>query len=82
MDQDRCCPPVQQVSYLADVAQVEVSPAAQGVDMVSHAEGPIQQSVNVPPSLRRRHLAVTDSNVGGVYFGAVVIGADDHCFRL
>ena len=42
------CPPVQQVSYLADVPQVEVRPAAQGVHVTPHAECLIQLSSNVP----------------------------------
>ena len=55
------------MAYLADVAQVEVNPATQGVDILPHAEGPIQQIASVPHSLSRLNLAVTDSNVGDVH---------------
>ena len=41
--------------------------------MLPRAQGPIQQSVNVPYSLSRLNLAVADLNVGDVHFGAVVM---------
>ena len=52
--------------------------------MLPHAEGPIQQSADVPQSLSRLNLAVTNSNVGDVHLGpgAVVMGADKHCLHL
>ena len=48
MNKRCCCPPVQQVPYLADVPQVEVRPAAQRVYETPHAECLIQLSSNVP----------------------------------
>ena len=70
------------MAYLADVAQVDVSSATQGVDMLPHAKGRIQQSANVPQSLSRFNLLVADLTVGEVHLEAVVMGADDHYFCL
>ena len=48
MNKRCCCPPVQQAPYLADVPQIEVRPAAQGVGVTHHADCLMQLSYNVP----------------------------------
>ncbi len=66
MNKRCCCPPVQQVSYLADVPQVEVRPAAQRVYVIPHAECLIKLSSNVPHHWNRLDLAVSKLDMGDV----------------
>ena len=66
MNKHCCCPPVQQASYLADVPQVEVRPAAQIVYVTPHAECLIQLISNVPHHRNRPDLAVSNMDMGDV----------------
>ena len=73
---------VQQVSYLGDVPQVEVRPAAQRVYVTPHGECLIQLSSNVPHHWNRLDLAVSNLDMGDVNLWVVVHRTDDHDLSL